>query len=575
MVNYMDRLKPEYQEQQQEEIGTFTSPPIPFNAIQLPPFPTRKLTPWVREAVQDISRFTQTPEDAAGGFSFATAGAALQKKVRTEARPGWMETPNVYLMIGMGPGNRKSSIAKSMTEPINIYERNEVERVAPIMRREAAELKAKQRRLETLNAQYAKKGDKESLDQIMTLDYEIGETTISTPERINTNDVTPEKLARLLSENGEKMAILSADGGGTFMSMGGRYDKSNAYSSMDLYLHGHPGDLVIIDRVSGASIKLEEPLLDIGLFVQPENLQNPPAAFKERGLIARFMFFLPNSFVGYRDINPPPRDEEIRARYIRNMIRILEYKGPEIVFKLSPDAWKLHLADTNLNEIERRPGGSLHSILEWANKLDGLLIRLATQLHALDHAETFPAVPEMIPGETMARAIAFKDYLIAHAKKAHGMMNDSSGDSLAEYVMEKIATHKDLKGKETLSRRDIHQVVKEKNGLKMADFVPVLDQLEDMNYLTHDRHGKSKKVYINPLFVQEPDKYIELKDAAAKTAAENLSTTHMRDSRGIEGKAQLTEITTAPTVPDHLRVRGVKSNESIHIDDETGKGTIL
>ena len=61
------------------------------------------------------------------------------------------------------------------------------------------------------------------------------------------DDVTPEKLADLLGEHGERMGVLSAEGG-IFQVIAGRYSEGRA-DGLDLFLKGHSGDYLPIDRI--------------------------------------------------------------------------------------------------------------------------------------------------------------------------------------------------------------------------------------------------------------------------------------------------------------------------------------
>ena len=76
-----------------------------------------------------------------------------------------------------------------------------------------------------------------------------------------------------MAENNERIAVLSAEGGGVFSNMAGRYS-SDGRANIEIYLNGHTGDYTPIDRIGREPILLNEPCLTIGLFVQPEVIRD-------------------------------------------------------------------------------------------------------------------------------------------------------------------------------------------------------------------------------------------------------------------------------------------------------------
>ena len=84
------------------------------------------------------------------------------------------------------------------------------------------------------------------------------------------DDATPEALAGLLATYG-RIALLSPEGD-VFDQMAGRYNQT-AGPNLGVYLKGHAGDLLKVDRRGRPPEYVERPCLTIGLTVQPEVLQ--------------------------------------------------------------------------------------------------------------------------------------------------------------------------------------------------------------------------------------------------------------------------------------------------------------
>ena len=79
-----------------------------------------------------------------------------------------------------------------------------------------------------------------------------------------------------------------------FDQMAGRYNQA-AGPNLGVYLKGHAGDLLKVDRRGRPPEYVERPCLTIGLAVQPEVLRGLAGrpGFGGRGLLARFLYSLP------------------------------------------------------------------------------------------------------------------------------------------------------------------------------------------------------------------------------------------------------------------------------------------
>jgi replicative DNA helicase len=75
-----------------------------------------------------------------------------------------------------------------------------------------------------------------------------------------------------------------------FDQMAGRYSQSGG-PNLGVYLKGHVGDLLKVDRRGRPPEYVERPCLTIGLAVQPEVLRGLASrpGFRGRGLLARFL----------------------------------------------------------------------------------------------------------------------------------------------------------------------------------------------------------------------------------------------------------------------------------------------
>ena len=109
-----------------------------------------------------------------------------------------------------------------------------------------ARQRARKAFLDAANAKPAEREEKEqTAEEYAAL---VDAVEIPAPPRILADDSTPEALTSLLATYGGRIAVLSAEGG-VFDQIGGRYAK---FPSFDVYLKGHAGDMLRVDRIGRA-----------------------------------------------------------------------------------------------------------------------------------------------------------------------------------------------------------------------------------------------------------------------------------------------------------------------------------
>ena len=136
--------------------------------------------------------------------------------------------------------------------------------------------------------------------------------------RLVADDVTPEAAASLLAEQGGRLAVLSAEGG-IFTTMSGRY--SGGVPSLEVFLKGHAGDLLRVDRKGRPAEHVPAPALTLGLALQPEVLRDIARlpGFRGRGLLARILYSLPENTVGRRRIGAAAVPAAVSHAYHREL----------------------------------------------------------------------------------------------------------------------------------------------------------------------------------------------------------------------------------------------------------------
>jgi replicative DNA helicase len=492
--------------------------PIPFEDYKIPKIDIDIFPPWLRDFVEDVAESTQTPEDAASMAALSILSTVSSKKFYVNITPEWNESLNTYIVLALPPGNRKSSVFKLIQAPIISYEREEQKRMGKAVKHQRALIKAKNKRIEELEKRYAKKEEVNEaiLEEINQLTNEIDNEELLHVPRYITGDITAEKLGVLLAENNEKIAVLSAEGGGVFNNMAGRYS-NDGKANIDIYLNGHTGDYTPVDRIGRDPIILQEPCITIGLFVQPQVVRDVPSTFKERGLMQRFLYSFPKSLVGYRKIDANPIRESVKSEYEINIRRLLEYKTTDqIKLTFDEEAKVVQQEISQEIEIKLREGEVLADLKEWGSKLAGQLIRIAGLLHLAEQVTgNLKEIPKEINASTLKKAKQLMNYFISHARVAYGVMGSNSDLEDAKYLINYLIKN----GKDSYTRREVFQGTKG-TFKNVARFESAVEELEVRNFIrkeTTNQIGKGRKSYkllLNSLVTipSKPTKLDYLKD---------------------------------------------------------------
>lgn len=457
--------------------------PVPWPELErltdgtLPTFPLQALPETLRGWVAAESHATQTPADLAGLLALAVCSSCIARHLDIEPQAGWREPVNLFVSVLLTPGNRKSAVFSDATAPLREAERALIEAARPAVAREQSERRQAQKRLDRCEKLAAEKGDTPAAAEAQ----ELAERLALWPEpvlpRLIVDDVTGEKLGIILAEQGGRLASLSPEGG-VFDVMAGRYSKNGA-PEFDVYLKGHAGDELRTDRVSRKGVYIERPALTCGYAIQPQVIAGiaGDAAFRGRGLLGRFLYAAPRSWIGEREIRPRPVSQDVAEAYAA-MVRGLATDPPQGTLTLEPDAAELF--DRWQAEVEAMlaDGGDLEAIRDWGGKLAGATARLAAVLHCAQHPDG--AMRHGVDAATVAAAVAIGRYLIPHAEAVLTMMlaSDAGPVDDARYVLGWIQRH----GRRDFTKREAQQHGKRR--FPKADGIdPALAELTRRGYI--------------------------------------------------------------------------------------------
>ncbi|MGH7883655.1 MAG: DUF3987 domain-containing protein, partial [Candidatus Dormibacteraceae bacterium] len=364
--------------QERASVGNIPSwePPIPLDMLcQLPEFPAYVLPPWLVSFISALAESTQTPIDLAGMLALDVLSTAAGGRVQLRINSDWSEPLNLYTAVALSPGERKSSVFRAMTKPLLEFEKQMVVEKSYELSQARARRRVREKALEAAqNAAARAEGMEQEklLERVDIAALELQDAIVPAEFRLIADDATPESLATLIADQRGKMAVLSPEGG-IFGQMAGRYGNQ---PNLDVYLKGHAGDLLKVDRKGRPSEYIEEPALTVGLTVQPEVIRAMAVqpGFEGKGLPARFLYSMPVSRVGSRKIEVAPVPEQVAQEYaseLKLLARNLEQLPQLYILTVSKRAQAM--LDDFRRELEPKLGddGELGHIRYWGCKLAG------------------------------------------------------------------------------------------------------------------------------------------------------------------------------------------------------------
>lgn len=478
---------------------------------QLCEFPVDALPDKIRPYIQATAESLQVSVDMVATFVIAIISLCVQGKYRIQVKPDWEEPVNLYAVVVMRPSERKSPTLKMVSAPVFEYMDEENERRQP----EIAEYETKKKILtgqiknisNSIAGSYKKDNSKYTMEDILECQEELRKLEEEGIRELKliVDDVTPEALVSTMKENNDRIGIVSAEGG-IFGTMAGRY---NDHTNIDIFLKGYSGEYYSTARIGRQGNTLKHPLITIVLAVQPQVICDimDNKEFSGRGLLARFLYSIPNSLVGSRKYRTEPVNKTLKEDY-NNLIKDL-LKTNEMDFERT-----IHLSEeADLQseiynqQIERRLTDDLEQIEEWAGKLHGNTMRIAAIFHIVKYG--WDAVNVPLEAETLAGAIKVGQYYLEHSMAAFDMMGLSDPQDVkdAKYIISRIEQNdKTDKNDKTIPKREVLRLCQRFSTAEEME--PGLQVLVEHGYIAikkekpAGRGRPSEQIYINPAYYQ-------------------------------------------------------------------------
>lgn len=531
--------------------------PIPLGPPNPEPYPVAALPGWLADHVESVADAVQVPPDLPLLLALSGLSVAAANKVRVTVRPGHHEPAHLWTATVLPPGSRKSPVFRHMTRPIFDYEAELADRTSPERRRAEDDREVIEKSLEQAKRDAAKATTDEAFGEARQRMHDLRDRLdrldVPTVPRLIVSDATSEKLARLMDENSGRIGVLAPEGD-IFRIMAGRYSGT---VSFDHYKRAWTGDEPISDdRMGREGSRVRRPALTMGLTLQPSVLDTLESkeAFRGEGLLARFLYAVPESGIGRRltGADVPPLNQEAARRYGANLRWLLAAEPEDVAedgefvpheLDLSSDARDELFAFERDVEAMLGPGGRLEHVRDWGAKLPGHVTRVAVLLHiaaAMDDRRNPWGSP--VTGEAMASAIAIGRASIPHALQVFDALEADPDVRLARYLVRRLRQLTASQG-DPPTKRDIFEAVKGKSGLgtvqALDDVLEVLEAHRLARVVEQPTEGPGRSP--SPLVVPHPSLASDVR-TIRKTRQREASHSHSANSanvgRGVPGGAR-------------------------------------
>lgn len=403
------------------------------------------------------------------------------------------ETLNLYTITIAAPGERKSGVCKQLLKPV--FEFEKAYNLAHL--HEVVEYQTQRQMLESerktlLNA----KKDKQNPERLKQVALELARLDPVRELRLLVSDATPEALAYEMYLQRDKIAIID-DEGGVFDTISGIYTGGKA--NIDICLKAYDGSSYNIIRRTKEEIRLEKPLLTMGLMTQPkhffETMSNKQ--FEGRGLIHRFLFSFPKSKAGKQKFISEDIPKEVKADY-SNLVKgllSLPKKGEMPVITVDKES-RLLLHDYYEHlQREMQKGGKFEYLKEWASKQFGRCLKITGIFHLLKNKPM-----ELATSDTAFTAINLSMWAEDQAILALGAYSQNEQYKDAQYVLDKLKAN----GKAEISKSEVLRKCEKFNA---DEITSLLELLEDYGYIAAieppQKRGRPLKKYkLNPYVLE-------------------------------------------------------------------------
>ncbi|MFF6966042.1 DUF3987 domain-containing protein [Streptomyces anthocyanicus] len=459
--------------------------PIPLDAPYPDPY-DMSCFGHLGKVAEAVSVNAEIPTDMTLMALIGCVSTSIGGRAQVEVRKDHVEYVTHYGVTMAPPGKRKGAAQKWGRRPLEKWagarvERDKIAVMQDASRRRVAETYLKN--AETVAGKTNKPEDLAEVDAAIQAIAALGDPKADCV--LFTENTTPEALGDLMHEQGQRMAVISAES--TFLSViGGRY--SNSKPNVDLVLKAYGQEKEEGARIGRKMPALTKPNLTMSIALQDDaisHLGKASVQMDERGLWGRVIWCVPRDLAGIRQYDVPGIPDALRDEFDARITALLNkvYDRDDMFeMRLSPGATAAYRAfysktDPKLYDpIDRVPFYGWHE-----KAAGGHIVRTAAMVTLYEHALD-AELPAEIP-EDIFRAVASQlETMMAHARKAASFMtlNEEDPRDPARKVLQWISTRSTSR---YIRTRDLLRALSSAKFSRMEPLIDALNVLEDHGWI--------------------------------------------------------------------------------------------
>ncbi len=412
--------------------------PLGVLAADPPAWPWEVMPRSLRGIGRSIAETMNVPDELPGMAALCCASIACRKIATVAIKSDHRQFANLFGMAILPPATGKSPASKPLLAPLLSWQIEARKAWAVEHRAWSARAKIAKAEVTGLEKQAAKgESNPEELARRVAELEAITEARPAPPVLFMDN-ATGEAMARTMGATGGRMGVFSTDARDVLAIARGKY--TDGRDDISIWLKGHGGDYLAYHRAATDKppFEIAEPVLSAFLATQPDALKSlgKSRALVDSGFLARWLFVIPatNENTDYPEASVP---DYLRREYagtitaLLGMTQTTDESGEATphVCRFTDEA-RAHWIAAH-NAIKPGTLAAAPLLASCLGKLPEHMARIALTFHLVECAERGEPPAPFIEADTVERAADLAACLLAHIRRACGMMGDSETKSSA------------------------------------------------------------------------------------------------------------------------------------------------
>lgn len=464
------------------------------------PYPIDAIPDGIRQAVQEVLAFSQSPPALAACSALSALSLAGQGLADVRRAEGLTGPVSLFFLTLNDSGERKSSVDGLFTESIRERELRQAEAAKPELARYRADHAAWEAERSGLLAKIKSKPNQMLRDQLREHEQSMPEAP-RYPQMIH-QDSTPEALAWSLANRWPSGGVMSNEAACIFGGHG--MGRDSVMRNLALLNIIWDGASLRIDRRTAGCFTVQGARLTMGLATQPATIREFFEASKGlargSGFLARFLICHPETTQGTRFWKDAPASWPCLTKFQNRLIELLEQtpnpdgdRGLEPpMMDFSTDGRAAWIGIYNMIEADLAPDGDLETLRDFASKAADNIARLAA-LFAIYDAQTD------IGAENVQRSFKIVLWHLHESRRFFGEIHTNPQDLLAGKLDKWLLDRGEPTVHKSIILTNGPNALRKKESLDSA-----LIALEKLNRIRVSTDGNKTTVEINPALLKGP-----------------------------------------------------------------------